>query len=157
MTSPCVVTRIFAFLVVAVLFVALVVLVRGHQDAAGPSGHLSPAVKVSAVGVSSPLAHVPLSGSHVRHRLHRPRSRPSLDWDALAACESSGHWNDNTGNGYYGGVQQSQEFWESWGGLRYAPRADLATKAEQIAVAARGQRARGWQPWPACSRKLGWR
>ncbi|MCB0949616.1 MAG: transglycosylase family protein, partial [Mycobacterium sp.] len=27
----------------------------------------------------------------------------SVNWDAVAACESGGNWSINTGNGYYGG------------------------------------------------------
>ncbi|WP_143650538.1 transglycosylase family protein, partial [Streptomyces tricolor] len=56
-------------------------------------------------------------------------------WNKVAACESSGNWSINTGNGYYGGLQFTQSTWEAYGGTRYAPRADLATRAEQIAVA----------------------
>ncbi|HJT94662.1 MAG TPA: transglycosylase family protein, partial [Mycobacterium sp.] len=50
----------------------------------------------------------------------------SVNWDAVAACESGGNWAINTGNGYYGGVQFDQNTWERNGGLRFAPRADLA-------------------------------
>ena len=56
-------------------------------------------------------------------------------WDAISRCEAGGNWAINTGNGYYGGVQFDQNTWERNGGLRYAPRADLATREEQIAVA----------------------
>ncbi|MEE1929422.1 transglycosylase family protein [Streptomyces sp. TRM 70351] len=58
-------------------------------------------------------------------------------WDRVADCESSGNWAINTGNGYYGGLQFKQSSWEAAGGLRYAPRADLATKDQQIATAER--------------------
>jgi LysM repeat protein len=76
-------------------------------------------------------------------------------WDRLAACESGGRWNINTGNGYYGGLQFSYGTWRAYGGARYASRADLASKGEQIAVAERLLDDRGWGPWPACSRRLG--
>src|SRR5687768_13075981 len=56
-------------------------------------------------------------------------------WDRLAECESSGNWSINTGNGYYGGLQFSQATWEAAGGLKFAPRADLATRVEQIVIA----------------------
>lgn len=72
-------------------------------------------------------------------------------WDALAACESDGDWAINTGNGFYGGVQFSQDTWEGNGGLRYAQRADLATREEQIAVAEITQARQGWGAWPVCS------
>ncbi|MEU1088273.1 transglycosylase family protein [Streptomyces sp. NPDC005892] len=56
-------------------------------------------------------------------------------WDAVAQCESGGNWSINTGNGYYGGLQFSQSSWAAAGGTKYAPRADLATKDQQIATA----------------------
>ena len=56
-------------------------------------------------------------------------------WDAVANCESTNDWSINTGNGYYGGLQFTQGSWEYYGGLQYAPRADLATREQQIAVA----------------------
>lgn len=59
----------------------------------------------------------------------------SINWDAIAECESGGNWSINTGNGYYGGLQFSQSTWKGAGGLAYAPRADLATREQQIAVA----------------------
>lgn len=74
-------------------------------------------------------------------------------WDCLAECESSGRWSVNTGNGYYGGLQFWQPTWEEHGGLRYAPRADLATKAEQIRVAEEVLRTQGWGAWPVCSKR----
>jgi len=76
-------------------------------------------------------------------------------WDRLAQCESSGNWQINTGNGYYGGLQFYQPTWRGYGGLQYAPRADLATRAEQIAVAERVLDGQGWGAWPACSARLG--
>jgi resuscitation-promoting factor RpfA len=76
-------------------------------------------------------------------------------WDALAQCESSGDWSINTGNGYYGGLQFSQSTWEGFGGTQYAPRADLASREQQIAIAEKTQAVQGWGAWPACSAKLG--
>ncbi|MHA4848426.1 transglycosylase family protein [Rhodococcus sp. MSC1_016] len=76
-------------------------------------------------------------------------------WDALAQCEATGNWAINTGNGFFGGVQFDQNTWERQGGLRYAPRADLATREEQIAIASRTQQTQGWGAWPTCSGRLG--
>jgi hypothetical protein len=76
-------------------------------------------------------------------------------WDKLAQCESGGNWSINTGNGYYGGLQFSLSTWLAYGGGNYAPRPDLATRAEQIAVAERLRAKRGYAPWPACAKKLG--
>ena len=76
-------------------------------------------------------------------------------WDALAQCEATGNWAINTGNGFFGGVQFDQNTWERQGGLKYAPRADLATREEQIAVASQTQKTQGWGAWPTCSGRLG--
>ncbi|MCV7076170.1 Resuscitation-promoting factor RpfB [Mycobacterium szulgai] len=76
-------------------------------------------------------------------------------WDAIAGCEAGGNWAINTGNGYYGGVQFDQGTWEANGGLRYASRADLATREEQIAVAEVTRARQGWGAWPVCSGRAG--
>ncbi|MGI8699739.1 MAG: transglycosylase family protein [Nocardioidaceae bacterium] len=78
-------------------------------------------------------------------------------WNRLAGCESGGNWHINTGNGYYGGLQFSQSTWVAMGGTRYAPRADLATPAEQMATGEVLLRANNWswRAWPVCSAKLG--
>jgi uncharacterized protein YabE (DUF348 family) len=85
---------------------------------------------------------------------HVPPVNNSATWDALASCESSGDWAINTGNGFYGGVQFTQSTWESFGGLRYAPRADLATREEQIAIAELTRAGQGWGAWPVCSARV---
>lgn len=84
-----------------------------------------------------------------------PAAQNGSVWDRLAACESGGRWNINTGNGFYGGVQFDYGTWLSNGGGAYAARADLATREQQIDIASRLQSRRGWSPWPACARKLG--
>jgi hypothetical protein len=76
-------------------------------------------------------------------------------WDALAKCESTNNWDINTGNGYYGGLQFSKGTWLAFGGGKYASRADLATKTEQITIAKKVQKAQGWNAWPGCNSKLG--
>ncbi|WP_308439072.1 LysM peptidoglycan-binding domain-containing protein, partial [Streptomyces longispororuber] len=75
-------------------------------------------------------------------------------WECLAECESSGRWHINTGNGYYGGLQFKQSTWVAFGGLAHAPRADLATKEQQIEIAQEVLRHQGWGAWPVCSRKV---
>ncbi|GAC1401593.1 MAG: resuscitation-promoting factor [Mycobacterium sp.] len=79
------------------------------------------------------------------------------EWDALSHCEAGGNWATNTGNGFYGGVQFDQNTWERQGGLRYAPRADLATREEQIAIAEVTRARQGWGAWPVCSGRIGTR
>ncbi|MEU6539900.1 transglycosylase family protein [Streptomyces sp. NPDC047000] len=76
-------------------------------------------------------------------------------WDRIAQCESGGNWHINTGNGYYGGLQFSASTWRAYGGTAYAPRADQATRQQQIAVATKVQGAQGWGAWPVCSARAG--
>ncbi|WP_327367831.1 transglycosylase family protein [Streptomyces sp. NBC_01217] len=92
----------------------------------------SKAVRFAALaGVAGTTVALPLMGA-------TGASAASVaTWDAVAQCESGGNWSINTGNGYYGGLQFSQSSWAAAGGTQYAPRADLATKAQQIATAER--------------------
>ncbi|MEG8280273.1 transglycosylase family protein [Streptomyces sp. AHA2] len=76
-------------------------------------------------------------------------------WNKVAACESSGNWSINTGNGFYGGLQFTQSTWEAYGGRAYAARADLASKDQQIAVAEKVLDGQGPGAWPACSVRAG--
>ncbi len=68
-------------------------------------------------------------------------------WDRIAQCESGGNWSINTGNGYYGGLQVATASWLANGGDDFAPRADLASRAEQITIANRYYAKAGLSPW----------
>jgi hypothetical protein len=70
------------------------------------------------------------------------------DWDAIAQKESGGNWAINTGNGYFGGLQFSQSSWEAAGGTKYAPRADLASREQQIATGEQLLSMQGPGAWP---------
>jgi hypothetical protein len=96
-------------------------------------------------------APVLVLGSGLAHAA-APSGGRGVDWDAIARCESSGNWRANTGNGHYGGLQFTQSSWEAAGGLRYAPRADLASRAEQIATARRLAALQGMSAW-GCARR----
>ncbi|MFE0176527.1 transglycosylase family protein [Streptomyces sp. NPDC059002] len=72
------------------------------------------------------------------------------EWDAVAQCESGGNWSINTGNGYYGGVQFSASTWAAYGGTKYAPTADKASKAQQIEIAEKVLAGQGKGAWPSC-------
>lgn len=71
-------------------------------------------------------------------------------WDQVAACESGGNWQINTGNGYYGGLQFSQQTWAGFGGTQFAPTADQASKAQQIQIAEKVLAQQGAGAWPNC-------
>jgi len=68
-------------------------------------------------------------------------------WDQIAQCESSGNWHINTGNGYYGGLQFLTSTWLGYGGGDFAPRADLASREQQITVANRLYADNGISQW----------
>ncbi len=94
-----------------------------------------------ALGLSAPAASKPTSTT-----INLARAEM---WDRIAECESGGRWNINTGNGYYGGLQFDYNTWLSVDGDDFAPRADQATREEQITIANRLYALRGLQPW-AC-------
>jgi hypothetical protein len=71
----------------------------------------------------------------------------SVNWDAVAQCESGGNWSADTGNGYYGGLQFKQSTWRENGGV--GSPAD-ASRDEQIAVAERVLATQGPEAWPKC-------
>ncbi|WP_277347753.1 transglycosylase family protein [Streptomyces barkulensis] len=78
-------------------------------------------------------------------------------WDRVAQCESGGLWSADTGNGYYGGLQLTQEIWERYDGTAYAERPDLASRSQQIAVAEKILADRGPEAWPSCGVNAGLR
>jgi LysM repeat protein len=79
-----------------------------------------------------------------------PASSGGANWSAIAACESGGNWSANTGNGFYGGLQFTQQTWLAYGGGQYASSANQATAAQQIAVAQRVLAGQGIGAWPVC-------
>jgi hypothetical protein len=99
------------------------------------------AAAAAAGAVLAPLVPTPASAT------------PAAVWDRVAACESSGRWHVDTHNHYYGGLQFSQPTWIDFGGRQYAPRADRASRAQQIAVARRVLAAQGPGAWPVCGPK----
>jgi hypothetical protein len=76
----------------------------------------------------------------------------SVNWDAIAKCESGGNWAINTGNGYYGGLQFSPATWKSNGGSGMPHQ---ASREEQIRVAENVLRTQGIGAWPTCGQKAG--
>ncbi|MFJ1752072.1 transglycosylase family protein [Kitasatospora sp. NPDC088134] len=104
---------------------------------------------VAAAGVASIGLALPLLAAT------QAAAAPNDVWDRVAQCESGGDWSINTGNGFYGGLQFTSATWRSFGGAQYAPRADQAGRAEQIAVAERVLAAQGPGAWPVCSKRAG--
>ncbi len=76
----------------------------------------------------------------------------SMNWDAIAECESGGNWAANTGNGHYGGLQFKPATWSSNGGVG-SP--SSASRAEQIRVAENVLASQGAKAWPTCGSRGG--
>jgi uncharacterized protein YabE (DUF348 family) len=118
-------------------------------------GKLASRKVVSRTVTTQPRNQVERVGTKNRPTPPAPTvSNNGLNWDALAQCESGGNWHINTGNGFYGGVQFDSGTWLSNGGGAYAPRADLASREQQIAIATKVYNARGSSPWPVCGSRL---
>jgi len=75
----------------------------------------------------------------------KPATPPHLA--AIAACESGGNPSTNTGNGFYGKYQFTQQTWQSVGGTGNPA---AASEAEQDRRAAALYAQQGASPWPVC-------
>jgi hypothetical protein len=139
------------------------------RDALHPSGKLSHDAELKGglvrtnVRLSRRLDRKPdvrrlhtLSVSALRSRNARLRERlaesapatpPHLQ--AIAACESGGNPSTDTGNGFYGKYQFTQETWQAVGGTgnpAAAPEAEQDRRAAQLYAQA------GPSQWPVCGR-----
>ncbi len=82
-----------------------------------------------------------------------PRPAPkaySVNWDAIAQCESGGNWGISTGNGFTGGLQFTSGTWHANGG---SGSANGASREEQIRVAENVLHTQGIGAWPVCGRR----
>ncbi|WP_277752347.1 resuscitation-promoting factor [Pedococcus bigeumensis] len=105
----------------------------------------APVAALVAVGTKArPAATTPSAGNTSGAGINLSNAAM---WDRIAQCESGGNWSINTGNGYYGGLQFATSSWLANGGGDFAPRADLASRAEQITVANRYYAKAGLGPW----------
>ncbi|MFB0618457.1 transglycosylase family protein [Streptomyces sp. AGS-58] len=104
----------------------------------------APALLVAA-GVTGSAIAIPLLGAASAH------AADGTTWDKVAECESGGSWSADTGNGYFGGLQISQDDWAKYGGSQYAASADQASRSQQIAVAEKILAAKGTTPWATCA------
>ncbi|MCX5283798.1 transglycosylase family protein [Streptomyces sp. NBC_00198] len=103
----------------------------------------APALIVAA-GVTGSAIAIPLLGAS------SASAADGTTWDRVAECESGGAWSADSGNGYYGGLQLTQDNWERYGGLEYARSADQASRSQQIAVAEKVLDGQGLVAWPTC-------
>ncbi|MEE1752424.1 transglycosylase family protein [Streptomyces sp. SP18CS02] len=145
----------------------LLALVPMSTGAGAPAAHAAPVPHARLTSPTPLTVPTPFTTRGATGATHRPPPAPGpaytladcatdqWPWGCVAACESSGRWHINTGNGYYGGLQFQQSTWEAFGGTKYAPRADLATREQQITVAEEVLRWQGWGAWPTCSKRYG--
>lgn len=81
-----------------------------------------------------------------------PARADSMNWDAVAQCESGGNWSANTGNGHYGGLQFKPTTWAANGGVGSPV---FASREEQIRVAENVMVSQGPGAWPKCGAQGG--
>ncbi|MEV6053178.1 transglycosylase family protein [Streptomyces sp. NPDC052107] len=108
----------------------------------------APALLVAA-GVTGSAIAIPLLGAASAN------AADGTTWDKVAECESGGSWSADTGNGYYGGLQISQDDWDKYGGTQYAESADQASRSQQISVAEKILADQGTKPWTMCALTAG--
>jgi len=87
----------------------------------------------------------------------RRASRPPHWREFLCIHRYEGSWTASTGNGYFGGLQMNLVFQQSYGPelFRRKGTANRWTPLEQIWVAERAWRVRGFRPWPQTARMCG--
>ncbi|MFT2019842.1 transglycosylase family protein [Streptomyces sp. 796.1] len=108
----------------------------------------APAIVVAA-GVTGAGIALPLLGAT------GAGAADAQTWDRVADCESGGVWSANEGNGKYGGLGLSLDAWQLYGGTDHAPRPDLASRAQQIAIAEDILADRGPVAWSGCAKTVG--
>jgi len=144
------------------------VLLVGQRLQLPASGHVTAAMASAAQAAipapppSAPAPTAPVSYSQADPSTTAPVSTAApvsaapasssggVNWNAVAACESGGNWSISTGNGFYGGLQFTQQTWLGNGGGQYASSANLASPSQQIAVAQRVLATQGIGAWPVC-------
>ncbi|MGE2733133.1 transglycosylase family protein [Mycolicibacterium vaccae] len=99
-----------------------------------------------AAALSGAFAVVPMALGENTATAHAD----TVNWDAIAHCESGGNWAINTGNGHYGGLQFKPATWAANGGQGSPAQ---ASRSEQIRVAENVLRTQGLKAWPKCGPK----
>jgi hypothetical protein len=121
-------------------------LTSGHGRHRRPRQAPTAIVTVAATGAGIALPFLAVTGA---------QAAETSTWTAVATCESGGLWSADAGNGFYGGLQISQETWTEYGGTVYADRPDLASISQQITVAEKILAVLGPDAWPGCATTAG--
>lgn len=116
--------------------------------------------RIISFGAVEPKPVHPHWTNRPRLTIKKPRHRPrrvirlltrSDDFGRLRQCESTNDYT-NRNSPFYGAYQFDLK---TWHGLGYFGNPANASPSVQDKAAHKLQSQRGWQPWPACSRKLG--
>jgi hypothetical protein len=121
-------------------------------DLVSAAGKTGAALVTGAAATTLVVTGAGVAGAAPAHADRAAAAATSGDFAALRGCESGGNYRINTGNGFYGAYQFDLR---TWHGLGYGGLPSSASPATQDRAAEQLQAARGWEPWPACSRKLG--
>jgi hypothetical protein len=111
--------------------------------------HAKPSKKAPIIAAGGMTATI---GAGLTASASSAQAATANDFARLRMCESGGNYATNTGNGYYGAYQFDLR---TWRGLGYEGKPSNASPSTQDQAAQTLQAQRGWQPWPACARKLG--
>jgi LysM repeat protein len=114
---------------------------RGKHRKMSPAVRNLARVAIAGIAVGTPLAIAAT-----------PAQASSVNWDAIAQCESGGNWSTSTGNGYFGGLQFSASTWKAYGGTGSPQN---ASREQQIQVAERVLQGQGIGAWPVCGKRGG--
>ena len=106
-----------------------------------------PGENITLSGTNAPQA-APIVNTEPSAPVANPAS--SVNWDAIAACESTSDWSANTGNGFYGGLQFTESTWLAYGGAQYAQYPNDASQSAQETVANAVLASQGIGAWPVC-------
>jgi hypothetical protein len=122
-------------------------------------GHPPATLSRSLATRSGSLARLRLLAQRWGHRAHRvwvQATHPPELGGWLCIHRYEGSWADPN-SPYWGGLQMDLSFQEAYGGwlLRHKGTADHWSPLEQIWVAVRAARVRGFSPWPNTARYCG--
>ena len=106
----------------------------------------------SSAGVAKIAVTGAIIGSGSVALAAQAQAAPDSEWDVVARCESSGNWSEDSGNGFYGGLQFTLESWQAVGG---SGNPASTSQNEQIMRGSLLQARQGWVAWPACASQLG--
>jgi len=107
---------------------------------------LTPVLSAPATAAPSPVRTQPSPSPGI------PSASAGGVWAELRNCESGGNYSADTGNGFYGAYQFTQQTWTDLG---FPGSPSQASPAMQDAAAEKLQASAGWGQWPACAAALG--